>query len=243
MDFMDEDVQRSESYRAAVQSGPVRAKKIAGVTRSSSSTDVVDVDTVKPSVAAASKPSTASVQLHSPAAAKPTPKPTPRPTPAPAAAPAAAKGKKDKKDKKRKSDVGAAAEDEERSYDMLIQRVSAISKPLASKKLTKNAYKLVKKAQKAKMLSRGVKEVGKAIRQGKTGVCFIAGDISPIDVISHMPVLCEEASIPYCYVPSKEDLGAAGQTKRPTSIVLVQKGSLEGFDEVAAEVAGLEAPQ
>ena len=49
----------------------------------------------------------------------------------------------------------------------------------------------------------------------------IAGDISPIDVIAHMPVACEEAGVPYVYVPSKQHLGAAGLTKRPTSIVLI----------------------
>ena len=63
---------------------------------------------------------------------------------------------------------------------------------------------------------------------------LIAGDISPIDVITHVPVICEEASVPYCYVPSKEDLGAAGATKRPTSVVMVgEKGktgeAVEGF--------------
>jgi hypothetical protein len=49
----------------------------------------------------------------------------------------------------------------------------------------------------------------------------IAGDISPIDVITHVPILCEEAGVPYIYVHSKEELGAAGQTKRPTSCMLV----------------------
>ncbi len=35
-------------------------------------------------------------------------------------------------------------------------------------------------------------------------VCIIAGDISPIDVISPLPVLCEDHNVPYMYVPSKE---------------------------------------
>lgn len=34
--------------------------------------------------------------------------------------------------------------------------------------------------------------------------CVIAGNISPIDVITHVPILCEESNIPYIYVPSKE---------------------------------------
>lgn len=31
----------------------------------------------------------------------------------------------------------------------------------------------------------------------------IAGDISPIDVISHIPVACEDNKVPYAYVPSR----------------------------------------
>ena len=49
----------------------------------------------------------------------------------------------------------------------------------------------------------------------------IAGDISPVDVISHLPIMCEDAGVPYVYVSSKAELGAAAATKRPTSVVLV----------------------
>lgn len=35
-------------------------------------------------------------------------------------------------------------------------------------------------------------------------ICVIAGNISPIDVITHVPILCEESDVPYVYVPSKE---------------------------------------
>ena len=50
---------------------------------------------------------------------------------------------------------------------------------------------------------------------------MLAADISPMDVISHIPVLCEDHNIPYIYVTSRAELGAAGQTKRPTSVVMV----------------------
>jgi len=49
----------------------------------------------------------------------------------------------------------------------------------------------------------------------------LAADISPFDVISHIPVLCEDHSVPYIYVPSRAELGAAGSTKRPTSVVMI----------------------
>jgi H/ACA ribonucleoprotein complex subunit 2 len=79
----------------------------------------------------------------------------------------------------------------------------------------------VKKASQAKFVRRGVKEVVKALRKGEKGFCVIAGDISPIDVVSHLPIMCEDRQIPYFYVPSKIDLGAAACTKRPTSCVLI----------------------
>lgn len=102
-----------------------------------------------------------------------------------------------------------------------VKFVSVIAKPLAPKKTTKKLHKLVKKASQAKFVRRGVKEVVKAIRKGERGFCVIAGDISPIDVITHLPIMCEDKQIPYFYVPSKLDLGAAASTKRPTSCILI----------------------
>nr|ACG33426.1 h/ACA ribonucleoprotein complex subunit 2 [Zea mays]ACG38811.1 h/ACA ribonucleoprotein complex subunit 2 [Zea mays] len=125
-----------------------------------------------------------------------------------------------------------------------------IAKPLAGKKLCKRTLKLVRRASEAKCLKRGVKEVVKSIRRGNKGLCVIAGNISPIDVITHVPILCEEFNVPYIYVPSKEDLATAGTTKRPTCCVLVltkpNKGELSDevkdklksdYDQVVTEVA------
>ncbi|XP_072978412.1 H/ACA ribonucleoprotein complex subunit 2-like protein [Typha angustifolia] len=112
-----------------------------------------------------------------------------------------------------------------------LMALAPIAKPLAGKKLCKRTLKLVRRASESKCLKRGVKEVVKSIRRGHKGLCVIAGNISPIDVITHVPVLCEEAEIPYIYIPSKEDLATAGATKRPTCCVLVltkpTKGELD----------------
>ena len=59
----------------------------------------------------------------------------------------------------------------------------------------------------------------------------IAGNVTPIDGITHLPILCEESEIPYIYVPQKEELGSAGATKRPTSCVLVQAKSGSEHEE------------
>merc|ERR1712028_149438 len=109
--------------------------------------------------------------------------------------------------------------------------VQVFAQPLADDKLSKKSFKCIKKATKSKQVLRGVKEVVKAVRKGTKGVCVIAGNISPMDVISHLPVLCEDNDVPYIYVRSKEDLGAAGLTKRPTSCMLVAPTIKKGLDE------------
>ena len=50
---------------------------------------------------------------------------------------------------------------------------------------------------------------------------MLAADVSPVDVISHFPVLCEENQIPYVFVRSRLELGVAAETKKPTSVVLL----------------------
>ena len=42
-----------------------------------------------------------------------------------------------------------------------------------------------------KRLRRGVKEVVKAIRKGAKGICILAADVNPVDVYSHIPIICE----------------------------------------------------
>jgi H/ACA ribonucleoprotein complex subunit 2 len=42
-----------------------------------------------------------------------------------------------------------------------------------------------------------------------------------MDIISHLPCLSEEHKVPYIFVASKEELGTASCTKRPTSCVMI----------------------
>ncbi|KAG5221091.1 L30e protein [Salix suchowensis] len=99
-----------------------------------------------------------------------------------------------KKSKKEKEMITVALED-----------LSPLAQPLAEKKLGKKLHKTIKKASKNRQVKRGVKEVVKGIRKGRRVLLILAADINPIDIISHLPVLSEEAQIPYIFVTSKED--------------------------------------
>ncbi|KAG5303237.1 non-histone protein [Histoplasma capsulatum G186AR] len=116
--------------------------------------------------------------------------------------------------------------------ERIVGALVPFANPLAQDKVAKKVLKSVKKAAVNKSLKRGVKEVVKALRKSPvpapnavidtpTAVVVLAADISPMDVISHIPVLCEDHGIPYVYVTSRAELGSAGATKRPTSVVMV----------------------
>uniref|UniRef100_A0A183CC04 Ribosomal_L7Ae domain-containing protein n=1 Tax=Globodera pallida TaxID=36090 RepID=A0A183CC04_GLOPA len=105
-------------------------------------------------------------------------------------------------------------------YEELCQLVNPIAKPLANRKLAKKVYKLVKKAAKEKgFLRHGLADVMKAFRKNEKGIVVLAGNVSPIDVYSHIPAICEEKGLPYVFTPSREHLGY----KRPAVVLLVKR--------------------
>ncbi|KAI7824595.1 50S ribosomal protein L30e-like protein [Kickxella alabastrina] len=106
--------------------------------------------------------------------------------------------------------------------------LAPIAHPLADKKLSKKALKTVKKATKHRHVKRGVKEVVKGLRKGDKGLVILAANISPVDVLSHIPVLCEDNQVPYVFVNSKEELGGSCSTKRPTCCLMIIPGGKGG---------------
>ena len=103
--------------------------------------------------------------------------------------------------------------------------ISPIAKPMASEKVTLKLISLTSKLAGNNLVRKGVKAVNKFFRSEELkknkSICVLAGDVSPVDVISHIPILCEKNNVPYVYIPSRQALGTASQTKRPTSVVIL----------------------
>lgn len=100
--------------------------------------------------------------------------------------------------------------------------LNPIAKPLADSKLTKKLLKLVKKSSlKKNKLHRGLKNVQAKLRKAPEGICILAGDVTPIDVYCHLPIVCEDKEIPYCFVRSKRDISTALGAKRPCIVALI----------------------
>ncbi len=56
-------------------------------------------------------------------------------------------------------------------------------------------------------VKKGTNEATKAIERGSSKLIIIAEDVEPPEVVAHLPILCEEQSAAYVFVPSKQELG------------------------------------
>eukprot|EP01120_Amphizonella_sp_Union-15-10_P012785 TRINITY_DN5773_c0_g1_i1.p1 TRINITY_DN5773_c0_g1~~TRINITY_DN5773_c0_g1_i1.p1 ORF type:complete len:145 (-),score=29.36 TRINITY_DN5773_c0_g1_i1:47-481(-) len=123
-----------------------------------------------------------------------------------------------------------------------LENVCEIADPLAGKRLTKRICKFLGKVSQEdhKTLKKGIMAVAKGIRKGQKGMMIIAGDISPIELVCHFPIICEEQGLPYIYVPSKAELGKAVGSKRPISILMVVLGPTSKlkskYDSIVKEI-------
>eukprot|EP00093_Oithona_nana_P006286 06286.XXX_15491_16036_1 [CDS] Oithona nana genome sequencing. len=150
-------------------------------------------------------------------------------------------GKKEKK----VLDESKTEDSNEPSYEDRLQYVSVIAEPMASKKLAKKLYKCIKKGMKHKTYVRnGLKDVQSRIRKGEKGIVVFAGDVTPVDVMCHLPAVCEEKGLPYVYTPSRSMLGQAMGVKRGSLMVLIKKHDdyEELYDEVKEEMEKLPTP-
>ena len=74
-------------------------------------------------------------------------------------------------------------------------------------------------------IKKGSNEVTKAIERGTAKLVAVAKDVSPPEIVMHIPLLCKEKGILYVEVNSKQELGAAAGINVPTTtIAIVNEG-------------------
>eukprot|EP00796_Vickermania_ingenoplastis_P001270 gene1270-728_t len=86
--------------------------------------------------------------------------------------------------------------------------------PLAEDRLSQTILDLVQEASNAKAIKKGANEATKALNRGIADLIILAGDTNPIEILLHLPLLCEDKNVPYVFVPSKTALGRAAQVSR-----------------------------
>ncbi len=82
-------------------------------------------------------------------------------------------------------------------------------------------YAIVEKARKTGKIDKGTNEVTKAIERGVAKAVFYAADVSPKEIVAHIPVIAKEKHIPCFEVDSKQKLGVSVGIPVSTSAVAI----------------------
>jgi large subunit ribosomal protein L7Ae len=91
---------------------------------------------------------------------------------------------------------------------------------------------IVEIARNSGKIRKGANEATKAIEKGEAKLVVYASDVSPKEIVMHLPLLCKDKKILCVAVSKKEDLGAAAGLSLGTAAVAVVK---EGEAKAALE--------
>ncbi|KKY25128.1 putative snrnp and snornp protein [Phaeomoniella chlamydospora] len=86
--------------------------------------------------------------------------------------------------------------------------------PVADEALSQQILDMVQQASHARQLKKGANECTKSLNRGTAEIIILAADTSPLAILLHLPLLCEDKNVPYVYVPSKTALGRASGVSR-----------------------------
>merc|ERR1712034_279540 len=89
------------------------------------------------------------------------------------------------------------------------EEVNPKAYPLADPQLTVTILDLVQQAANYKQLLKGANEATKSLNRGISEFIVMAADTEPLEILLHLPLLCEDKNVPYVFVRSKAALGRA----------------------------------
>ena len=90
------------------------------------------------------------------------------------------------------------------------------------KTLQKDVLSKISKSGKIKI---GINEVTKVIERNTAKLVLIAEDVSPAEIIMHVPILCKDKKVPFSYVKTREELGKiSGISAKASSIAVIDEG-------------------
>ncbi len=108
------------------------------------------------------------------------------------------------------------------------------------KELQEKILSAVEIARETGKVRKGTNEVTKVVERGTAKFVVIAEDVTPPEIVAHLPLLCEEKGIVYGYVESKEELGKRLGIKSSASAAILDFGKAENaFKEIMDGISAL----
>ncbi|KAH3758443.1 ribonucleoprotein-associated protein [Pelomyxa schiedti] len=89
------------------------------------------------------------------------------------------------------------------------RKVNPKAYPLCGDTLAHEVLDLIQLAGNYKQLRKGANEATKALNRGIAELVIMAADTEPLEILLHLPLLCEDKNVPYVFVPYKVELGRA----------------------------------
>jgi large subunit ribosomal protein L7Ae len=71
-------------------------------------------------------------------------------------------------------------------------------------------------------IRKGMNEVTKSIERSLAKLVIMAEDVTPPEILFHIPLLCEEKGIPFCYVSTKKELGNSARINVSSSAIAIE---------------------
>ena len=79
--------------------------------------------------------------------------------------------------------------------------VSEKAFPLADAELTVALLELIQQATNYKQTKKGANEATKTLNRGISELIIMSADAEAIEILLHLPLLCEDKNVPYVFVP------------------------------------------
>ena len=105
----------------------------------------------------------------------------------------------------------------------------------------KNALNDIAETRDSK-IRKGMNEVTKSIERGTAKLVVMAEDVSPPEILFHVPLLCEEKEVPYAYLSTRKELGNAVRINVGASSISVDNpgtGNDNSLEEVLKQLEAL----
>lgn len=111
------------------------------------------------------------------------------------------------------------------------------------KELVPQIVEMLSVAKESGKVKKGINEATKSIERKTAQFVIIAGDVTPEEIVVHLPILCKEKGVPYAFVPTKKELGGSVGIKVGTSAVAVENagGAAEKLQDIIKRLPKKEA--
>jgi len=109
------------------------------------------------------------------------------------------------------------------------------------KEQIKNALTAIAEKRDSK-LRKGMNEVTKSIERAQAKLVVMAEDVSPPEILYHVPLLCEEKNVPYTYLSTKKNLGKAVNINVGSSSIAIENvgsGNETILDDILKQIEAL----